>query len=567
MGEYEKWNPLLRGVCADVPETMRLFAEVIDEVFAKRGLEIGPIGKYDGGIAWSVSDASPVMNLEERQETERDCLKELLKDEESWKAYLADEELIEDEKTKEVHILKDRKLVVSFRVPKVTPEMVTQLKGLYIDYRLWGDETRLRDGVDVGDPHPYIDVNLRMLDERVAGRFVGDMYQNVIETAMWFSAEKNGDSAGHWLYDADDVLVELRISPNQEFMETAEMVLQMAYILSGKEGPGIGETFLDVWHTLLPKLIDEYFIRNERMPGQERVFNRLMTHCLLPYFDDEYAAKNKFRPYNAMIFGPKGTGKTMLAAMLALTRFDGGVVIPVSQQFLLKDDMELLDIMDMVEMRTGIKVVPIFEDLDALASLSSEGDEGASAKMANSDIANLLAGMGEQRLLVIGIGNNPELMDPNLLDPERLGGMLFYLGLPDDEERKGLIRNLAEARGFDERTRDSLVEYLTPKTEDFSHRMIVDVFNRAVPEAAEARIEGIPAPEDFRGVREDLTAEMLDAALDYCKTKHNFEHLRETAKRIEDWFDRLGYRPEGTMGYRLPRAGPDMSSSRTSERK
>lgn len=206
---------------------------------------------------------------------------------------------------------------------------------------------------------------------------------------MFSAINDNSKPPQHWLYDSSDILVELRVKPAQPYMNTGMAILQMAYILSGKEMPHKSELYLELWHAFLEDNIDRMLVTNRRLESQQQVFDALLYHTVLPCLDPEYAAANNYRPYNAMIFGPKGVGKTMIADMLAMTRFPYGVVVPISQSLLINDDVGLFPLIKLHREKYGVRFVPIIEDLDKLSSIPATGNAWIGAL--NSNLANLLA--------------------------------------------------------------------------------------------------------------------------------------------------------------------------------
>lgn len=550
MGDYEFWNPLLYGISAGSRLSLERFVTAVGSVFQKGGLEIAlltPQHKHKQGIAWEVSDASPsygVGNVRKRKEQMQKFREVIAKAQgEEWLSILTGGYTwFGGNVNNSTIVIEDSKLVVSFYVPTVSRNMVKKLEGIMVEAGMASTEAHVIDGVSVDEPHVYLTASLTRDETRVAGRLVADPhYTEVKKEAIWFStklSKKKGGSS-HWLYDAEGVLVELRVEPNQPFLKLGQTAVQMGYILAGNDSPPGKATYLDLWHSLLPKLIDQRLVTNARLPSQEAVFREVLINCVLPDLNPEYAMQNKFRPYNAMIVGAKGVGKTMIAAMLAMQRFDSGVVVPMSQLALLDKELGILGRMREAEKRVGVKHIPVIEDLDRLASLRSDPSDGnPELSILNSDLGNILAGMGADRTVVIGTGNVPYLMDPNILEPERLGGLILWLKLPDAAEREILVRNtLAGFRPAE--SIDTLVSQFVERTGGYSQRMIVDVINRSVPTAAATRLNGkIPTESDFREVTELVSDDVINAACAYAERRYQFEHLKDNEKMIAEFFNR-----------------------------
>lgn len=554
MGLYEQWNPLLYVVNSKSPASQLLISESVEKAFRHCGLDIGTLSPaHQGGIGWMIGNASPRygLELEDKVRAELENFRERMKDPkvDDWKAMLSPSGgFFGQGESLGAFEVSDDKLVLSFHAPRVTPEMADALRKLFVEYH-FSSELQLVDGVSGQDPHPYVSSLLERDDGRVSGRLCSAPYHKLKKEALWFSVAKESAGNPHWLHDGRDVLVELRANPTQSYLELGEIAVRMGHILAGKPQPEPRELFLLLWHNLTDKLIDADLVTKRRLPGQEQILERLLTYCVLPHLDSDYAATNRFRPYNAMVFGPKGVGKTMLAAMLAVQRYDRGVVVPVSQETLVKDENSLFPRMEFEKQRLGVEFIPIIEDLDKITSASSESlGEG----IMNSNIGNLLAGMGADRMVLIGTGNDPYIMDPNLLEAERLGGLMEHLGLPDDEDRECLVRNLLVGRPLEDGLPEDFVRVLAASTEGFSHRMIVDVVNRMVPLAAESRIAGTPEAGDFHAMTEMLSPEELSKALDYARDFYQFSHLQENESQIRSFFKALGRKPGNSIGFHPP---------------
>ena len=566
MGDYELMNPLLYDVSSDYRPSLERFVKSVSSVFKSGGLELALLTpQHRSGIAWEVSDASPSYGIgnSKRRKEQMDKFRSVIAKAqgEEWANVLTGGYTFFGGNTNSTTlIIEDNKLVVAFYVPSISKDTVDKLRGIMVDHGLAPRQEYIIDGVSIDEPHMYLRADLSRDESRVAGRLVADPhYTEIKKEAIWFSTQLGKKRESHWLYGSHGVLVELRVDPAQEFLKLGQTVVEMGYILAGKQPPPKKQVYLDLWHSLMPSLIDQRLVSNTRLPSQQKVFNQILVNTVLPYLDPDYAARNRYRPYNAMVFGAKGVGKTMIAAMLATHRFEDGVVVPMSQIALLDEKLGIIAKMREVSKRSGVKHIPMIEDLDKLASISSRNSPGDG--ILNSDLGNLLAGMGSERTVVIGTGNTPFLMDSNLLEPERLGGLMIQLGLPDAEERAILVSNVLEGRAIPGGV-DGLVSRMVSKTEGYSQRMIVDVVNRATPAAAAARLNGqSPRDSDFRGQTEDLSTQHIDEACAYAEELYQFKDLKENEKAIRDFFSKLGHRGQ-TIGLLAGHSPSDGSKNR-----
>lgn len=540
MGLYEQWNPLLFVIHPQLTQPMQLLERAVNGAFSAGKLDIGPLRSgYASGIAWGVSSDSAVNHYRsDRHTLERELKKfsdtaatdaALVKYFTGGGGWWSRANLIDR--------ISDEKLVISFQLPNVSPGQVNKLVEVYVNHGLAQDKGMVITDADHSQPYNYIATGMSIQQSRAAARIVNQFhYSSPVAEAIWLSAERQGSKS---LYEHRDVTVELRVSPAQPLMKIAQTAVEMGYALAGKEADR-KKIFLDLWHMIVLEMISPDLVRNTRLPGQQAIYNSILTHTVLPYLDPDYARANQFHPYNSIVFGARGVGKSMLAAMFALTRFKGGVVVPISQDALADKNLGLMRLLSHVRQELGVYFIPLIEDIDKIGSLPSrrEGPHMVEQTITQSDIANLLAGIGKDRPVLIGTGNDPEMMDPNILELERLGGNMHHLQLPNTKERKLLIENLVHGRQAAGNNLDSLVSQLVKGTDGFSHRMIADVVQRTVPLSAESRIKGVPAYTDFEGRVEPISDTTVQAALNYAKTHYQFEDLRQREASISDFFQR-----------------------------
>ena len=556
MGLYEAWNPLLYGVHPEARNSIVRLTDAVQNFFQLGGLEIALQSQgQPRRFGWDVSNFSPVYGgnaQSQRKKAQETLVKRMAGDNEDYVKFLMGDQnrgwwgMAAGQNTEDY--VEDKKLVVSFRVPGIERKTIQRLRQYMVDNGLAQNTRQIADGVtDVEQPHIYMSASLERDDERVAGRLVREPnYLKPKEEALWFSTARKKHHNGHWLFYSKDILVEMRIEPQQSYMRLGYAIIELGYVLAGQKVPEQKDVFLHLWHTVLPKLIDSELISHARLPGQQVVFDVLLVNTIFPYLTPGYAELNRFRPYNAMVFGSKGVGKTMLAAMLAVERFEHGVVMPMSQELLLNDESGIFSSMKYWKERTGIRFIPVIEDLDRIASLPSD-----KIGSANSDLANLLAGMGAERPVIIGTGNNPQTMDPNMLEPERLGGLMLWLKLPDEHEREMLLRNAFKGKALEDGLDlDYVVQELVKGTNEFSHRMVIDVSNRSVTFAADRRLNGSLGQQQYDGKPERISIIDLKKAVEYGWEYYQFAHLGENEESINKFFSqRLGNRNNNRVGF------------------
>lgn len=161
-------------------------------------------------------------------------------------------------------------------------------------------------------------------------------------------------------------------------------------------------------------------------------------------------------PAGVLLYGPPGCGKTLLAKAVAnssqanfisvkgpelLNKFVGESERAVRQVFL--------------RARSSIPCIIFFDELDALVPRRDDTLSEASARVVNMLLTEL-DGIGVRAgVYVIAATNRPDMIDPAMLRPGRLGKHLF-VGLPEAEERVEILRTLLRKMPADA---DALAEF------------------------------------------------------------------------------------------------------------
>lgn len=149
-------------------------------------------------------------------------------------------------------------------------------------------------------------------------------------------------------------------------------------------------------------------------------------------------------PAGVLLWGPPGCGKTLLAKAVAneskanfisvkgpelLNKYVGESERAVRQVFF--------------RARSSVPCVIFFDELDALVPRRDEALSEASARVVNTLLTEL-DGIGSRSgIYVIAATNRPDIIDPAMLRPGRLGKLLF-VDLPGPEERVEILTTLLQ---------------------------------------------------------------------------------------------------------------------------
>lgn len=243
--------------------------------------------------------------------------------------------------------------------------------------------------------------------------------------------------------------------------------------------------------------------------GLERVKRQLVNNVEKPLKDpDIFRRAGITAPSGVLLYGPSGTGKTLLAQAVAkecgvnFLAMDGPEIFT---KWLGESEEAIRDIFKVA--RQLAPAIIFFDQLDALAPRRG-GDTGT--RTAERVVNQLLAELDGMEMLnnsvmVIAATNRIDLVDPSVLRPGRLG-LHLYVEMPDREAREQILR-LELRQATLSQTLDHFVEELALATEGFSGADINAMCDQAKTNALARGDYRDISPlimKDFLGVIEQL---------------------------------------------------------------
>lgn len=192
-------------------------------------------------------------------------------------------------------------------------------------------------------------------------------------------------------------------------------------------------------------------VRWSDLGGHSAVKARLKALVELPLkHPDRFAAVRLEPPSGILLYGPSGTGKSLIVRALAtesqlkLLPVRGAEIF---SQWLGESEEAIRQLF--VLARQLAPTLVFIDQLEAIAPDRRRADEdGGTASRVVSQLLAELDGLDHrQQVIVVGATSRRDLVDPAILRPGRLGAHIF-VGLPDEGDRRAILRVLLHDAPF-----------------------------------------------------------------------------------------------------------------------
>jgi transitional endoplasmic reticulum ATPase len=201
--------------------------------------------------------------------------------------------------------------------------------------------------------------------------------------------------------------------------------------------------------------------------GLDEVKQRLQETVELPLRNPQVLTASGLPPHvGALLHGPSGAGKTLLAKAIAkecgvnFISVDGPEIFT---KWLGESEEGVRQIFRIA--RQVAPAVIFFDQLDAIAPVRGQHAGSMTTDRVVSQLLAELDGVEQlSRVIVLGATNRIDLIDPSILRPGRFG-VHIAVGLPDAEARRQILRIGLRTVST---TIEPIIEAVVPRTEGYS---------------------------------------------------------------------------------------------------
>ena len=147
-------------------------------------------------------------------------------------------------------------------------------------------------------------------------------------------------------------------------------------------------------------------------------------------------------PTGVLLWGPPGCGKTLLAKAVANESKANFISIKgpeLLNKYVGESERAVRQVFERA--RSSIPCILFFDELDALVPKREDSLSEASSKVVNTLLTELDGLSSRQGMYVVAATNRPDMIDPAMLRPGRLGTSVF-VDLPTPDERVEILKAL-----------------------------------------------------------------------------------------------------------------------------
>jgi transitional endoplasmic reticulum ATPase len=271
---------------------------------------------------------------------------------------------------------------------------------------------------------------------------------------------------------------------------------------------------------IIPTAMREFYVEVSRIKwedvgGLHNVKRILHDNLIMSIKEPENFSRMGIRaPRGALLFGPPGCGKTLIAKSLATISSANIIVVrgpEVLSKWVGESEKAIREIFR--KAKSSSPCVIVFDELDSLARPRGQDDISGNERVL-SQLLTEMDDSGSSGIIIIGITSRPDLIDTSLIRPGRLD-LIVYVESPDEKARNEIIGKLTSEMPL---SKDVDLAQIAARTKGFSGADLVALCREAAINAIRNK-ERIVNYSDF------------EKSLQFTKPS--------ITKDVEDWYESI----------------------------
>ena len=262
--------------------------------------------------------------------------------------------------------------------------------------------------------------------------------------------------------------------------------------------------FYDAMREVVPTAMREFYVERSKVywddvGGLDNAKKILEENLIIAMNDPEKFSKMGIKPpKGALLYGPPGCGKTLLARALA-TESSGNMILVRGPEILSKwvgeSEKAIREIFR--KAKASSPCVIIFDELDSLAKFKS-GEESGTGETILSQLLTEMEDGSSSRVVVVGISNRPDMIDGSVLRTGRLD-LRIFIQPPDERGRLDIIKILTDSMPL---ASDVNLKEIAVATQNYSGADIASLCREAAVNAMQNNSSVITSTDFAAGLKQ-----------------------------------------------------------------